>query len=157
MKYALGDIPPRWHLFCQYHPFADGSHLDDRGFGTDEQLAFILFAINNGRELDPQAVERLSQNRSRKHRRHRKILKEKFALPQFLTTDDDAAFASAVSNDDVDWVKRNTSDDEWNCLWSLANGQTYKELADAMKEAVGTLKARVSRCRERLVALRFAA
>ena len=157
MKYALGEIPPRWQLFCQYHPYSDGSLLDDRAFGTDEQLDFILSAVENGHELDAQSVERLSQIRSRKYRHHRRILEERFALPQFLIIDDDIAFAMAATNDDVGWVKRNTSDDEWNCLWALANGGTYRSIAVLMKLSIGTLKARVFRCRERLFALGLAA
>lgn len=157
MKYALGDIPPLWQLFAQYHPFADRIQLDDRGFGTDEQLEFILSAIKDGTDIDPRSVDRLSQNRSRKHRHHRKILEERFALPQFLITDGDTAFTTAAINDDVGWVRRHTSDDEWNCLWALANGATYVDVAASMNLGIGTLKAKVSRCRERLFALALAA
>ncbi len=157
MKYALGKIPPHWRLFCQYHPYADETPLNDRAFGTDEQLDFILSAMENGHDLDPGVIERLSQNRSRKYRHHRRVLDERFALPQFLITDDDIAFTTAATNDDVRWVRRNTSDDEWNCLWALANGDAYRDIAASMKLSIGTLKAKVSRCRKRLFALGLAA
>ena len=157
MKYVLGKIPPRWQLFCKYHPYADRTLLDDRALGTDEQLDFILSAMENGRALDPGAVERLSQNRSRKYRHHRKILEERFALPRFFVTDDESALATAATNEGIGFVKRHASDDEWNCLWALANGDTYRDIAASMKLSVGTLKARVSRCRERLFCLGLAA
>lgn len=157
MKYALGEIPPHWQLFCQYHPFADGCRVDDRSYGTDEQLEYILTAIENGDEPDQKTVDRLSQNRSRKYRRHRRILEERFALPQFSVTPYDAAFASAAITDDVRWVQQNSSVDEWRCLWDLANGTSYRELADRRRLSVGTLKARIARCRQRLLLLALAA
>lgn len=153
MKYALGEIPPHWHLFCQYHPFADRCRVDDRSYGTDEQLEFILSTIENGNRPDQESVDRLSQNRSRKYRRHRRILDERFALPQFFVTAEDTAFASAAINDDVRWVQQNTSVDEWRCLWDLANGTSYREIADRMHLSVGTLKAKIARCRQRLLQL----
>lgn len=157
MKYALGEISPHWHLFCRYHPFADGCRLDDRSYGTDEQLEFILSALENGNQPDHATVDRLSQNRSRKYRYHRRILEERFALPQFFVTADDTAFASAAIDDDVSWVQQNTSVDEWRCLWDLANGIKYREMADRMRLSVGTLKARIARCRQRLLQLALTA
>jgi hypothetical protein len=43
----------------------------------------------------------------------------------------------------MEWVRKNTTDAEYQLLWSLACGKTYDDLSIELREAPNTLTARL--------------
>ena len=148
MKYNAQDLPPEWRLFCRHHPYSDGAVVNDHAFGTEEQLDVILCLIASGEVPQEAPVRRLSRNRARKYGARRTILIK--YLPATSYSTNPTSHALIEEKEQVQWVRAITSAREFVALWMLANDYTYKEIAGRLGVSVGTLKARVARCRQRV-------
>ena len=91
----------------------------------------------------------LVSNRRPKYRRRQAI---ESLLARSLSTEDTAAEpVELLARREIgEMVLAAVRPDERALLWGVAEGRSYEELARAVNEPVGTLKARVSRLRGRL-------
>ena len=149
MRYNLNAIPPKWRDFARCHQRADASNINSKAFGIDEQLDVMLTATVTGTLRSEEQLFTLRQNRSRKHRRRHAQLLSSYAR-QLRLFEETNPLDILVNDEDIMKVRSSTTEREWQCLWLLALGESFGDIAAAIGVCPGTAKSLVSRCRARL-------
>jgi DNA-directed RNA polymerase specialized sigma24 family protein len=148
------DLQEPWDEYAHLQQQADRRKIDAKSWAAEEQANEFLDAIaNKTLESAPDArdrwLENLATNRARKHRRRAALLhKYEFKRPTLAFS---IAHDSVVQNEGVWQVQQHTSYEEWRILLALASGDNYATVARAIGCTIAALKARVSRCRRRLL------
>jgi hypothetical protein len=147
-------LPSAWEEFARLQRLACRSHLDNNGWTVEEQLDEFLekypqdptpFDLHDCRRW----LKNLASNRARKLRKRAKALRRE--APWLVRPAAPDPFEEAASKDQLTRVKEQVSADEWRMLRGVAAAD-YATVARNLGLVVGTLKARVSRCRLRLCA-----
>ena len=146
-----------WNAYLTEQAFADNKSINSHAFGHDEMLGEIINRIEEDTCISDGSLSRISRNRARKFRNQRRILDERIACFDAVAEAGTAAHDAAVLREEIEWVQRNTNDLEWHCLWALAMGYSYDEIAKRVTRTATTLRSIVSRCRTRLFELATAA
>ena len=74
---------------------------------------------------------RIERNRARKFHNQQRILFERLAnFDAVVRRRNDRLRQESITREDLDWVIRHTTKLEWDCLWGLAIGESYQEIAD---------------------------
>lgn len=139
-------LPVHWRF---YEDRARQAHLgpaDDYSQGREELLNDTLTFMKTGDPFTDEVrdrLDRLPQNRAKKHRRLRLYLFGHSALNCFDGPDDDDARL-------LDQVHEALSPREWDVECRLACGETFADVAGASGMSVGALKMRASRWRARV-------
>ena len=132
----------------------DNFIINARSLGCEEALTAILEDFgSNCAPSDSDAVQRrfgnLCTNRRAKYRQ-RKQLNKKWA-------DENSRESSAADHTEVvatvelvELLRVYVSRAEWQLLWKLAGGSSYREVAAQCGISVGNLKSRTSRIRDRV-------
>jgi hypothetical protein len=149
--------PKPWASYLSRQKLADSEILNARALGRDEQLSKILDIFESGDSICEASIDRLERNRARKFRSRRKKLLEVVAGWELIVDDGAIAFDSAVIREQLDWVRLNTSNLEWQSLWLHASGQTYAQIAAKISLKPSSIRALVARCRARLRELAISA
>lgn len=144
-------LPSAWDEFgrlqqtSRHHPDADGWTVEEQ---QDE------FLEKYGRNPTPfdlhdcrRWLKNLARNRPRKRRQRAEALRREALW--LLRPEASDPVEDAARNDQLTWVKERVSTEEWRMLRAVADGD-YATAARDLGMAVGTLKARVFRCRMRL-------
>lgn len=150
MSIASTAAPVSWPVYLSYQHEADSHVANSRSFGRDEQLSKILQLIESGEPVSSESIERLDRNRARKFRDQRKKLLEVYASDDQVFANGTSAHENAVMNDRVAWVRNNTSDLEFRCLWLAASGLQCDEIAVRVSRKPSTVRSLISRSRKRL-------
>jgi len=160
---SMDDTPPcaqrdNWNYFESQQERARNSLLSySRRLSSEDKLDFVLSKIEAGQVVEEERAEQLERNRSRKYRRRQGILLTKYLAFSDLFDDGTAAESQAILNERIEWVKKHTSEFEWDLLWRIANGSTTAQLSVDLAIKSSTIRSTVSRCRARLQGLASAA
>jgi hypothetical protein len=147
MSVEHASIPPSWLYYQDRSAEADASRADDFGHGREEQLWETLKVIESGEpftEACRSRLDRVAQNRAKKHRRLRLHLA---SLAGAVRRDDSPHVRAIAVADDMARVRRALSPVQWDVEWRLAGGETYGEVARTYELTPGALKVRVQRWR----------
>jgi DNA-binding NarL/FixJ family response regulator len=146
-------LPFTWLEFARLQRLASRTQLVDHGWTAEEQLDEFLkryapdptrFDLHDCRRW----LKNLARNRTRKlHQRGDSLRRAAHRLARPAAPDPAEGVAR---NDQLTWVKERVSAEEWRVLRMLADSSGYEVIAHQLGMAIGTLKARVSRCRSRL-------
>ena len=157
MCISNASAPLLWPDYDSQQSIADPPVLNSRAFARDEKLSKILNHIESKIPISQESIDSIEGNRTRKFRGHRKILLEKIAGWDEVLDPGDAAFENAVINERIEWVRENSTEFEFRCMYSIASGSTYEELATEVSRKPSTIRSIVSRCRTRLKNLSLSA
>ncbi len=159
-----------WSEYNRLQRFADCQKLDRRSWGIDEALSELLARMFNstlpelsewldglahergcrlGRTIDrPEGLRvwlrNLATNRAKKHRAGAPIEVARTIAGV------DAQPSMVEMADELLHVRSYTTDNEWHVLWGVANGDSYRELANQRGTLENSLKSLVLRCRRRI-------
>ena len=150
MCISNASAPLLWPNYDTQQRIADPQVLNSRAFARDEKLSKILNHIESEIPISQESIDSIEGNRTRKFRGQRKILLEKIAGWDEVLDPGDAAFENAILNERIEWVRENSTEFEFHCLYSIASGSTYEELATEVSRNSSTIRSIVSRCRNRL-------
>lgn len=147
------DLPAPWGVYLRLHSLGLSRKITSLSLGRDEALTELPDQL--GTECapsDPDIVQRkfdyLCVNRATKYR-HRARLDHQVAERTTHVLAEKHTNAVAT-RELVDLVRRETSDADWSILWMLAEGFTYREVADKFSMSFEKLKSRVCRTRFRI-------
>lgn len=147
------DLPGRWCVFHRLNSLGRSQKINPRSLGRDDALTALLDRFGTAQApSDPGIHQRqfdyLCVNRATKYR-HRVRLNRRIAegTANFLIEQHTEAVAMREL---VSLVRREISDSDWSILWMLAEGFTYREVADKFGMSVVRLKSRVCRTRSRI-------
>ena len=147
-----------WNYFESQQERAFNSFLSySRRLSSEDKLDFVLSKIEVNQVVDREKAEQLERNRSRKYRRRQSILLTKYLAFSDLFDDGTTAESQAILNERIEWVKKHTTELEWDLLWRIANGSTTAQLAVELSINSSTIRSTISRCRARLHSLASAA
>jgi DNA-directed RNA polymerase specialized sigma24 family protein len=147
------DLHDPWDEYVRLQQQADRRKIDAKSWAAEEQANEFLDAIADRTLKSPADareiwLENLATNRAKKHRRRAALLhKYQFKRPTLVFSN---VHDSAVHNEGISRVQQHTSTEEWRILLALASGEKYAAVSKAIDCSIAALKARVSRCRQRL-------
>lgn len=146
-----------WSVYRSKQASHDPQIINARALGREEMMGEIINLIERGIPLDGPSIARIERNRARKFLNQQRILFERLANFDALADAGTAAYDKVIAREELDWVIRHTTKLEWDCLWGLAIGESYQDIADRVALRPSTLRSLVSRCRSRLLSLSLAA
>ncbi len=166
--------PAFWQKFALIHRHADSFTLHFKAWAIDEVMEEYLdrqaglhpkLKPLTDAEIEslPDAFWDKVWNRKKKHRRRREAALNRFPYETSKqTTDMPQPRTSAIHDarhapdDEIDRqvlvkkIRARVDDREWYLMFQLAEGRSYADLAKEQRQAVGTIKSVVFRCRARL-------
>ncbi len=158
--------PTLWDKFQQIQGFADSRRINHLAWAIDEVAEEILDRLAKPL-TDPQHVtndfREMVWNRKKKHQRRKEFLLTRYSnesvrrtmdMPEpSKSSIDNSRNESAVginTKEMLEAVKSQVTTQEWELLCHLANEVPFEKLSSVWGEPAGTLKSRVSRCRQRV-------
>ena len=128
--------------------------INSKSLGREEALTAILEDFDRGRApSDSDAFQRrfgnLCTNRRAKYRQRKQLDKKWVAQDsrEFLADDDTE---TASRRELAELLQGEVSPAEWQILWKLAEGHSYREVAAQCGMSLANLKSRTSRIRDRV-------
>lgn len=152
-----------WNKFQEVNRFTDPRRIDDQAWAIDEVTERYLDRLADKSLTE---VEDLTKqfwkevwNKKKKYRRRRQFLLTRFPNesrnvdmpePSKSAIDESRYHAGLHTAELLEFVKSRVNDREWDLLVRSANEIPLDELSAEWGVPVGTLKSRLSRCRQRL-------
>jgi len=156
MSEAVSEVSAQlWDEYLAVQKKTDRSKLDHYAWALEEQANHFLDSI--GRlpktpEARSKSLRNLVLNRTKKHSRRRRLL-EQWYLPAVEPSPEDIAIGRLQHKQTIALIRAATSGAEWKILISLASGSDYPTVARQAGISLSALKSKVSRCRQRLLAV----
>lgn len=140
-------LAPQWQYYAEHSSEADRGKADEFGHGREEQLNEVLHAIERGDVFDEECLARLDripQNRAKKHRRLRVVVKNRVSAIESVASD------CAERADTIASVREILTPLQWVVEYRLATGATYDVLSREYDIKPGAIKVQVCRWRVRV-------
>lgn len=140
-------LAPQWQYYADHSSEADRGKADDFGLAREEQLNETLEAIERGESFDEDCLARLDripQNRAKKHRRLRVVVKNHVLTIESVASD------CAERADTIASVREILTPHQWVVEYRLAMGATYNMLSREYDITPGAIKVQVCRWRVRV-------
>ena len=147
------DLPAQWGVFHRLQAIGSSRRVDSQTLGRDEALTALSDKFGTGCDpLDPDSVQRqfdrLRVNRTAKYRRRVQLDRQIAENTQTILP---AQHTQVVAIKELaELLHRETPEADWQILRMLADGFTYREIADQQGLSITNLKSRVFRVRCRL-------
>jgi DNA-binding NarL/FixJ family response regulator len=150
-------LSPFWSLVATWQSQSNTTMVNNRMWATEDALETVLRTVTpdglvTGNEWTMQAMMILQGNRSAKHRHRQDCLAahQRANASQHVSLDTAPELAS--HREQLAQLHRLTTPEEWALLEALADGETYDDIAHATGVSVGSLKTKICRLRQRLIA-----
>lgn len=147
LSIAPSILAPQWQYYANHSSETDRGKADEFGHAREEQLNEVLLAIELGDVFDEECqarLDRIPQNRAKKHRRLRVVAKHHVSTIESVASD------CAERADLIASVRVILTPREWTVEFRLSSGATYDVLAREYETSPGALKVQVCRWRVRV-------
>lgn len=140
-------LAPQWQYYADRSSEADRGKADEFGHAREEQLNEVLHAIERGDVFDEECLARLDripQNRAKKHRRLRVVVKNQESTIESVASD------CVERADLIASVRVILTLHQWVVEYRLATDATYDVLSREYDITPGAIKVQVCRWRVRV-------
>jgi len=145
----MADLPHLWDLYARLQGKSLRCHrVDNHSWGTEAAMGRILTSLEIDKPAAPDEISRAAASEERRERDRAYLRLVHFGGSEVSNHPE----VCLAARQELRAAESKVSTKDWSILCQLAAGHNYAELAVANGGTPGSLRIRVLRCREHLIA-----